>query len=530
MSVDTSNSIIKSFKNFFLGTFFSRISGFLRDIVMAFFFGTSENIAAFMVAYRFANLFRRLFGETSFQSGFIPYYENLRLENTKEASKFYRDLLFSLILFITIIILLSEISLFFISKFIGHNQILSLTQIMMPGLIFICLYALNSSFLQCHRNYFLAAISPISFNLVWIGSVLVFRNLKDEKFVNVLSMAIVLAFLFQYLTTAFSSFKIISTDLNFKEWLKPKIFTDEIKKLVKSISLSIIGVGAVQINSALDSIFASFAQKSGPAYLWYAIRLYQIPLALFAIALSSAILPPLTRAYKIDDHDNFKKFLNLGLARCFALMMPCTVAMIVIGPSLVNLIYTRGAFNEVDLINTTYCLFGYVMGLSFASFVMIISAAFWAKKEYFIPTISSILSVILNVVLNSIFVFLFDMKSISVAIATSISSVFNFYILFYFLKKRFLDILQKDLFVSFFKIIFCSIVAAIFTVIIGYLIKDGSINFLLKQEFFLPKSFLSKSNSFLVLSIIFVLSLCICSYLTKTKEILNILKKDIANL
>jgi len=520
MSVDTSNSIVKSFKNFFLGTFFSRISGFLRDIAMAFFFGASEYISAFMVAYRFANLFRRLFGETSFQAGFIPYYESLRLENQKESSKFYRDLLFTLAFFITFIVLTCEIVLFFMSKFVGHNQIIHLTQIMLPGLIFICLYALNSSFLQCHKNYFLAAVSPVSFNLVWIGCVLFFRNLIDEKFVIILSIAIVLAFLFQYLTTFFSSFKIISFDLSFNECLKPKIFTNEIKKLVKPISLSILGIGAVQINSALDSIFASIAQSSGPAYLWYAIRLYQVPLALFAISISSAILPPLTRAYKLDDYDNFKKFLNLGILRSFGLMMPCTFALIILGPSIVNLIYTRGAFNEVDLINTMHCLFGYVLGLSFASFVMITASAFWAKKEYFVPSLSSILSVILNILLNAIFIFLFNMKSISIAIATSVSCIFNFFILFYFLKKRFSNLFQKDLFTAFFKIIFCSIFAAIITIVIGFLIKDQSINFLLKQDFYFPKSFLVKVNSFFILSMIYCLSLFICAYITKTKEIL----------
>lgn len=526
MSVDTSNSIIKSFKNFFLGTFFSRISGFLRDVAMAFFFGASEHIAAFMVAYRFANLFRRLLGETSFQAGFIPHYENLRIENTKESSKFYRDLLYSLTLFVSIIILFSEISLFFVSKILGHNQIIFLTQIMMPGLIFICLYALNSSFLQCHRNYFLAAVSPVSFNVVWIACVLFFRNVIDEKFVLLLSIAIVVAFLFQYLTTAFSSFKIISNDLNFTECLKPNLFTKEIKQLVKPISLSIIGVGAVQINSALDSIFASISESSGPAYLWYAIRLYQLPLALFAIALSSAVLPPLTRAYKVDDFINFKKFLNLALSRSFGLLMPCTIALIVIGPSLINLIYT-GAFNENDLIHTFQCLFGYIIGLCFASFVMIIASAFWAKKEYFVPTIASVLSVVLNVILNSLFVFVFDMKSLSVAIATSISSFLNFLILYYFLKKRFVDIFEKDLFFSFFKVMVCSVFAAIVTIIFGYLIHDGSILLLLKQDYLLPRGILAKSNSFLILSAIFGLSLYIFAYFTKTKEILGILKRNV---
>lgn len=529
MSADTTHSIFKAFKNFLLGTLFSRITGFLRDIAMAFFFGASAQIAAFMVAYRFANLFRRLLGESSFQAGFVPYYESLRMENKKESSKFYRDLFFSLTIFVSIILLISEVFLFVISGFVKHNQVICLTRIMMPSLIFICLYALNSSFLQCHKKYFLPAVSPVSFNLVWIGCVLIFRKTAEEKFVCLLSIAIVLAFLFQYLTTAFSGFKIIFSDLTFKECFKPSLFNQEIKKLVKPVSLSIIGIGAVQINSALDSIFANIAQSQGPAYLWYAIRLYQLPLALFAIALSSAILPPLTRAYKMGDYANFKKFLNLGLSRCFGVMMPCTIFMITAGPSLVNLLFARGAFNESDLINTSYCLFGYVIGLSFASCVMIISSAFWAKKQYFVPTLGAVLSVMLNIILNTVFVFLLNMKSVSVAMATGISSIFNFLLLTCFLKKRFLDIFQKDLFISFIKVILCGVFSAAITMTVGYLLKDASICFLLKQDYVFPKNLPAKINSFLLLFAVYGLSLYVCSFITKTKEILDLVKINIAN-
>jgi len=531
MSVDTSSSIIKSFKNFFLGTFFSRISGFLRDISMAFFFGASPHIASFMVAYRFANLFRRLLGDASFQAGFIPYYESLKIENKKNSALFFRDLFFSLCILLFGIIIASEIGLFIASKIVGDTQIIYLTQIMLVGLVFICLYALNSSFLQCNRNYFLPSVSPVAFNIIWIGAVLVFRNLIDEKFVFVLSIAIVLAFLMQYLTTAPASLKIILQDLSIKELFQAKIFTKEIKKLIRPIFLAIVGIGAVQINSALDAIFAKLCQAKGPAYLWYAIRLYQLPLALFGIALSSAVLPPLARAYKNDNYADFKNFLNLSLRRSSGLMIPSTIGLIILGPSLVNLIFTRGAFLEDALINTSFCLIGYAMGLSFSSFVMIIASAFYAKKEYKVPTTAAIFSVAFNIVLNSIFIFVFNMKSLSIAIATSLSSILNFMILSYFLNKIFRNIFEKETYFSFFKVLTCSLLAAVITISVGFLIKDSSILFLLHQSMFFPKGFLGKLNSFFILSSIYVLSIFICAYISKTKEITEIiLNRKNANL
>ncbi|NGX40657.1 MAG: Lipid II flippase MurJ [Candidatus Anoxychlamydiales bacterium] len=534
MSIDTSNSITKSFKSFFLGTFFSRISGLLRDVLTAFFFGVSPHIAAFMVAYRFANLFRRLIGEASFQAGFVPYYENLRLEGSKKGAFFYRDLFFSVVVFLAVLITISQIALFSFAKFNSNKEIISLTQIMLFGLIFICLYALNSSFLQCHRSYFLPSIAPMAFNLIWIFSCIIFRNLIDEKFVYVLATSIVFAFFFQYFTTAFSSFKIISKDLKISEILKPKLFTSDIKKLIKPIFLSILGIGAVQINSALDAAFAIFAEKSGPAYLWYAIRVYQLPLALFGIAISSAILPPLARAYKLDDFQNFKRFLNLAFLKSFSLMLISSFALILIGPSLINLLFARGAFKLDAIINTSYSLFGYSIGLLFATFVMIISQAFYAKKEYFIPTIASISSVFFNILLNSIFIFVFHMKSASVAIATSLSAILNFLILNYFLKKKFTKfgtsenltnfekIYEKDIFKKFFKIFISLICASGFTILIGYFIKNPSIYFLLNKDFVFPTSFLDKLYSFFIISTIYLTSTFFFAYIFKAKEILDL--------
>jgi len=525
MNLDTSHSIIKSFKNFFLGTCFSKISGFLRDVSMAFFFGASPCLASFMVAFRFANLFRRLLGETSFQAGFVPYYENLRMQDKKKAAYFYRDLFFSLCCLLVILIFFGEIFLFFISKTFKNHEIISLVQIMLGGLFFISLYGLNSSFLQCHNRYFLASFAPVSFNIIWIACVIFFRQTIDQKFVYILSIAVVIAFFFQYLTTAFRSFKIASEDLNFSEFLKPKLFSLEIKKLIKPIFLSIIGIGAVQLNSALDAVFANIAQRKGPAYLWYAMRLYQMPISLFAIAITAAILPPLTRAYKLGDLVNFKKFLDLALTKSFGLMMPCTIALIVLGPSMINLIYTRGAFNQNDLINTTLCLMGYATGLSFSTFVMIIVQAFWAKKEYIVPTIAAILAVIGNILLNSLFIFGFNMKSVSIAIATSLSSVLNFLILLIFLKKKMCNLFQKEIFLAIFKISMCSILAGLCTIYFGYFIKDASVYFLLNHDFSFPRSLLDKIYSFSLLSFIYLLTLFVFAFLTRTQEISELINR-----
>ena len=524
---DTTRTIVKSFKSFFLGTSFSRISGLFRDVSMAFFFGSSPFIAIFMVAYRFANLFRRLFGESSLSSSFIPHYESLRAQNFEKSSKFYRDLFFTMLFLLVPLIVFSEIFLFSISKYFINTQIITLTSIMLPSLLFICLYALNSAFLQCHKNYFVSSIAPAFFNIIWILTVLTFKNFEPSKFVYILSFAVVVAFLFQFLTTTIPSCTILLNDLSIKNFFKPHPFSKEIKKLTKPILLSILGIGAVQINSALDSLFAIYADKSGPAYLWYAIRLYQLPIALFGIAIASAILPPLTRAYRQDNFDNFKTFFNLAIKKSFFFMSFCCFGIFCLAPSAINLIYGRGAFGLTSFLNTTYCLFGYAIGLIFASFVMIIASSFYAKKEYFIPTLAAILSVVLNILLNSIFIFYFNLKSSSVAISTSISSALNFFVLLYFLNKKYKNIFEKDVLKSVLTAAFSAAFAFALTIIFGYYLKDQSILFLLNKSFILENSFIKMFLSFFSLFSIYLLSFVGCSYILRSKELFLLLKKDV---
>ena len=516
--IDSSKSILKSFRGFLFGTALSRVFGLLRDLLTAFFFGASPYIASFMVAYRLSNLFRRLLGESSLNASFIPHYEHLRVEDKKKSSRFYRDVFASIMVVITFIVIVVEIILFLISNYVVNKEVLYLTQIMLPGLLFICLYAVNSAVLQCHKKHFLAAIAPLFFNLVWVFAVLNFNKLGDKVFVYVLSVFVVFAFLLQYLTTFNSSYEILKENLDSNEILKPTLFSRDIRNILKPILYSIIGIGAVQINSALDSVFALFINKSAPAYLWYSMRLYQVPIAFFGIAIASALLPPLTRAFKLDDIENFKSFFNLAFKKCFSLMFFSTVAILILAPSMINLIYGRGEFKVDSIINTMYSLYGYGSGLIFASFIMIISAAFYAKKQYFPPMFSSIMTVVINMVLNYIFVFVFKFHVSSIAFSTSISAFFNFLFLYYFLNKNIKNIFEKGILLTFVKIAFSSVFSACITVVLGVYINEPSILFLLRRSNILPNNFLIQLYSFISMLSIYIVGYLFIGILFRINE------------
>ncbi|HSX13939.1 MAG TPA: murein biosynthesis integral membrane protein MurJ [Chlamydiales bacterium] len=459
--MDSSQLVIRFAKRFFAGTLLSRISGAFRDIAMAICFGSAPEIGAFMVAYRFANLFRRLLGDGSLQAGFIPHFSSLQ---EKESLYFYRDCTFSLTSFLLFIILCLEGILWGISHFFSNDwkAIISLSMRMLPGLLFICLYALNSAFLQTQKKYFLSGFAPVLFNLCWIIAALFASFLPLNKAMEFLSFGITIAFILQWAVTLLQTRQFVS--LSWGEWLRPQIFSLELKKMIKPISLGVIGVGATQLNSALDAIFSRISDLSGPAYLWYAIRVEQLPLALFGIALSGALLPPLSRAIVDGAIDRYSALLNKALHASAILIVPCTFGLLALGGPGLNLLYGHGDFSPLDVQQTLYCLWGYGLGLLPSVMILLMASSFYAKKTYTVPTIASLTSVVFHTVLTSFLVFGLHLGAFSIAISTSIAAFVNCSVLVYYSKIN----LHLDLWKFFGRIIFCGLSAAIATIYVGY--------------------------------------------------------------
>jgi putative peptidoglycan lipid II flippase len=532
MTVDTQTSVKKSISSFFYGTMISRVSGMLRDMALAFFFGSGAFIAAFMVAFRFANLLRRLFGESSLQAGFIPHFESIKTHSQEKAAFFYRDLFFSMFFFLSLVSLGGELFLYFLNFFNfepGNKQIIFLVQLMLPGFVFICLYSLNSSLMQCERKYFLPALAPAMFNLVWIIAAYSQRKVNPEQAIINMAIATFLAFFMQWFVTSFFGPRFFSRYVNPKEFFKPKLFSKGLKDLVKPLSLGVLGVGAVQINTALDAFFARAADLSGPAYLWYAMRLYQLPLALFGVAISGALLPPLSRAFQNGDSALYKNFLFLFLRRGATFMISATVAIVALGGLSINLLFGRGEFGQTSIYNTTLCLWFYSLGLVFSTFVLILSSAFYAQKNYLIPARGAIYSVFLNVFLNLIFVFLLHWKAGSIAIATTISSIFNF---FFLLTKLGEPLFDRDFLIKIVKILFCNVLALVFSLIVGhFLLRDPTLSYLINisSHYTFPSRFFEQLINFSLLTFVYFCLLIIFAYLTNSKEIIEFIKIKKAN-
>lgn len=427
---DTTQTIFHSAKRFFSGTMLSRISGMLRDMSMAAAFGADASVAAFLMAFRFAHLLRRLLGEGAMQSAFIPHFEGLRKDSSQRATQFFQDLSKSLTFVLAAVIGMAMVVLGFVLQWGNLSEdsleTVKLTMLMMPSLLFICLFGINASLLQCGQSYFVPSVAPVAFNVAWIIGVITLWQLSLPTYeaMTYLSGIVILACLFQWGMTIPMVRKIQG------EKSKGILFTSDVRKIIRPLCLGILGVAATQINNALDMLFARYAESEGPALLWYAIRLEQLPLALFGIAISGALLPPLTRAIKNHDEVKFREFYDFAMRKTVLLMLPITISLFLGGMYFVRLIYGYGEFNEQAVVGTTYCLWGYAIGLLPMTFVLIQAPAFYARGDYRTPAFVAIVAMLVNVGLNAVFIFGLHWGAASVAIATSISAFVNSFLLY----------------------------------------------------------------------------------------------------
>ncbi|MBJ7449620.1 MAG: murein biosynthesis integral membrane protein MurJ [Parachlamydiales bacterium] len=470
---DTPRSINRHATRFFSGTLVSRLAGFFRDVTMAAAFGAEPAVAAFMVAYRFANLLRRLFGEGALQTTFVPHFEALRVKDSQLAAQYFKDLLLSLsfVLVITIVGIESVLSLWlsFGSGGTGTKNIVFLTALQFPALLFISLFGLNSALLQCQQKYFLPGIAPVIWNCIWIVSALLLRSIPSKSAMAYLSVCIVIAFAAQWLITMPSTYKQLKSLASQK--ITSKLFSKEVRQMIKPLTLGMLGVGAAQINSAVDTLFARYADVGGPAYLWYALRIQQLPLALFGIAIAGALLPTLSRSAKAMDWDRYRNLLHYGLTKSMSLMLPATFYLLAFGRPVVSLLFGHGEFDLIAVEETTRCLWAYSLGLAPMTAVLLLAPALYSIGNFATSTRSAIIALVLNTVLNAVFIFGFNKGADSVAYATTISTFFNVFFLVYALRNHFIK--KLSLVIDLSKIGVCSFLAWM-TQAISYPIESDS--------------------------------------------------------
>lgn len=512
-------------QRFFSGTLLSRISGLGRDLSMAFAFGDHPSVAAFMVAFRLSNLLRRLLGEGPLQSAFIPQFEGLRSREGSQATYFFRKLIALITVLIIGITFFSECGLatllFFGNLSESNREIVYLTALLFPGLLFICLYGLNLSLLNCYDSFFVPSFAPFVCNLIWICAALLLRDEDPSLAMSSLAIWVVVGFIAQWLLTIPLTLKHAKASL--KDWLTIEI-SPEIIKLMKTFSFGVIGVGAMQINSLADAFFGRYADIRGPTYLWYSIRLEQLAFAVFGIACVMTIAPRLSNAIKNGNYKSAQDLFTLSCKRIMTIMLPCTFAIISLGLSAVNLMYGRGSFSEEAVLKTNSCLLAYGLGLIPSTFILLFSALYYAEDDFRTPTFISVFVVVVNLILNYVFVFVLNFGVISTALSTSLSAWLNFCILFILVTRKGWQMQYS--FGRVINMLFGSVVGALCALLTAHFVFDmGILDGFFGNEPHLPKDLFAQLINFSALFVSFCAGLFMASVLFKNEDILELFQK-----
>jgi putative peptidoglycan lipid II flippase len=455
-------NLIKSTGTFSFFTIISRLLGYLRDILIAVFIGTSYLADVFFVAFRIPNTFRRLFSEGTFNAAFVPSYTS-ELNRGKKKSNDYANKIFNLLL-LSLLILVLILQLFmpvFVSLiapgFVGDtdkiNLAISLTRITLPFLILVSIASFFSAILNSHNKFAESAIAPVILNIVLI-IVLFFSKTLNDTLVYYLSYGVTFSGILQLVFLYFFVKKYLKLKFTFKINIDNKV-----KSFFKKLLPSIFSSGVTQINILVGTIIASF-QTSAVSYLYYADRIYQINLAIAGIAIGVIILPQLSKHIY---HKRFKKvglIQNKALELSLFLSLPASVGLLIASEEIISALFGYGQFDKTSVYNSAQALYFFSLGLPAFAMIKVFSNFFFANNDTKTPFYISLASVILNILIS---IYFFEtLGFIIIPIATSISSWFNLIILFFTLKKRSL-FKFNDIFIKrFFKIVFSSILMGLF--------------------------------------------------------------------
>ncbi len=425
--------ITKAASTIGMGTLLSRILGFLRDVVIAHFFGAGMAADAFFVAFRIPNLWRRLVGEGSLTISFIPVYTEYLHQRSEEETREVTHIAFTLmalVLFLITIfgILFSPILIQLIAP--GFARIpekfqltVTLNQIIFPYLFFMGLFALCMGILNSYRHFFAPAIAPIFLNISIILSVFLFYH-SFQKPVMTLAMGVlaggVIQFLFQ---VPFLWQKGITFRFNF-HFGHPAI-----RRIGGLMVPGLIGTAVYQLNVFVDTVFASFLPGGSVSYLFFADRLLEFPLGIFAIAVGMASLPSLSGLAAQGKLEELKSTLSFTFRLTALISIPAMVGLIALKTPIINLLFQRGLFDYTATVLTAQALLCYSVGLWAIAGVRTLVPAFYALQETWTPLKIALICLMANVVLNTIFIFFTPLKHAGLALATSLSSILNLILL-----------------------------------------------------------------------------------------------------
>ena len=465
-------------------TLASRIFGFVRDIMMASFLGSTAVAEAFIIAFALPNMFRRFFAEGALNTALIPMLSD-RLKNIHEFKKFSGNIISWLIILLLTLVLTAEIFMpqlvtIIASGFKNSEKFklcIDYGRIMFPYIFLISLGSAYAAILNSLGYFKMTAAAPILLNITLICALFFSKYLNLDIGLSI-TYSIPFAGLLQMLSI------ILTCYIN---GMMPRLYlpklNSETKKLLILAGPAILAGGVVQVNLLVGRQIASFFDGA-IAWLNYADRVFQLPLGVIGIALGIVLLPDLSRKFKSKDFIGVKQTTHQAIVTSLYLVLPSTIALMVIPHSIIRILFERGEFNFMDTHFTAQALFIFAIGLP--SFVLqkIFSPVFFAnnntKTPFRIALVSMLANIFIAIALIQVCGFL------ATAVGTTISSWLMVCLLIYRSSQYELKLeMYHNLFHIILKISACSLLMGLYLYQIDPLIAENFSEGLIKYLAFI---------------------------------------------
>jgi putative peptidoglycan lipid II flippase len=469
-------------------TLLSRLSGLLRDIVVGYLFGAMGAADAFFVAFRIPNLLRRLTAEGALTAGFIPVFTDyLTNRGREEAMRIARVVftfagLFLAGLTLAGILFAAPLTELFAPGFKADEEKFALTvfltRLMFPYIFLVSLVALAMGVLNSLRHFMAPALSPVLLNLSIVLCALLLAPFLDRP-VIALGVGVLIggaAQLFLQLPYLSRERFTYAADYHFKD--------PALRRLLLLMGPMFFGAAIYQINVLVSTMLASLLPEGSVSYLYYADRLLQFPLGIFAVALGTAALPSFSSLAARKEFDQLKASLSYSLRLVNFVSLPATLGLMVVAVPIFSLLFQRGAFDATATLGTAQALIYYSLGLWGVSGTRLVVPVFYAMEDTRTPVWVALWSFVLNLICSlllmgeisssadpnlfaralaalSSVVALFSLSHGGLALATAVSATFNFLVLLWILSRRLRPFSLTEFFLSFWHTFFISLLMAL---------------------------------------------------------------------
>jgi putative peptidoglycan lipid II flippase len=433
-----SKSLVKSTSVVISMTMISRVFGFIRDMVTANIFGAAAMFDAFSIAFRIPNFMRRLFAEGSFAQAFVPVLSEYQKKQTKEEVQRFLNAMFgSLGIVLLGVTILGVIFAPFIVRLFapgfetsGERFQLAVTmlRINFPYLLFISLTAFCGAVLNTYSRFWVAAFTPVFLNLCMIAAALWLSP----------------RFTFPIIALAWGVFAAGIVQLLF-QWpfmrqlqLFPRPTIDfrnpGVRRVLKLMVPALFGVSVGQVNLLIDTLFASLLAVGSVSWLYYSDRLMEFPLGVFGVAISTVILPHLSRHHATQSEASYSMTIDWALRAVLLVGIPAAVVLAVMSGPMLSTLFQYGKFDGHAVMMARKSLTAFAIGIAPFMLVKILAAGFYAKQDMRTPVRIGLIAMVTNLILNCTLIW--PLAHAGIALSTSLAALVNTGLLFYLLRKR----------------------------------------------------------------------------------------------